>query len=55
MKIIIMNKICDCDDWGINLHILNGCIVFDFIHGIDQKLKIFNYCPYCGKQLKEKI
>jgi hypothetical protein len=42
-----------CEDYEINIKIINGFIVMDHVHGgSGYKGKLFVYCPWCGTKLK---
>lgn len=46
---------CSCSDWGPNAELINSALAIRFIHGFGgDSVKIFSYCPWCGKDLKEK-
>lgn len=46
-------KECKCGDWKENISIINSAILLYDGHGFGGLKKSFNYCPYCGKILKE--
>ncbi len=44
---------CECDDWAVNIEVLNMGVIMNHIHGGNGYTgKIFKYCPWCGKELK---
>lgn len=54
----MMNKtalvVCECPDWAPSVDILNGAFVMSSIHGGGGYTgKLFKFCPWCGKELKE--
>lgn len=45
---------CKCPDWAPNVDILNGSFVMSWVHGGGgYGGKLFVFCPWCGKKLKE--
>jgi hypothetical protein len=44
-------KFCYCDDWRNNIEILQVFLHFGQYYGMLDKLKTFNYCPWCGEKL----
>jgi len=52
-----MIRYCDCLDWKPNIDYINSTIMMYSVHsyGADPyNLTLFQYCPWCGKKLKEK-
>ena len=47
-------KECECKDWKENSGILDSALVLYSTHGFGGIKKSFNYCPYCGEEIKEK-
>lgn len=50
-------KYCGCEDWEPNIEKVNSlmCSAFNISHGLTgYNGKIFKYCPWCGKKLKNK-
>ena len=45
-------KYCTCEYWDSNQEILGAGLILLKIHGQDLKVKIFEYCPWCGILLK---
>ena len=41
-------KYCNCPDWKIGIKQIDSAIQFQYIHGIEYKGPIFNFCPWCG-------
>lgn len=44
---------CSCEEWEVNLNMINSCLAMSQIHGHRYKGLQFKYCPWCGKQLPE--
>ena len=46
---------CNCDDWKENISKLNSSFTLQSIHGLGgYSGKVFIYCPWCSKKLKEE-
>ena len=44
---------CTCKDWLKNIDKLNAPWMLSLVHGcIGYDGRIFKYCPWCGKKLK---
>ena len=45
---------CECGGWEDNQPIIDSALVLYYNHGFGEINKSFSYCPYCGKELKNK-
>ena len=43
---------CNCGAWNKNIPRINGVLLFSQIHGVEYGGETFNFCPYCGEELK---
>ena len=47
-------KMCDCDDWKKYIPLVDGALTMQQIrYNRVYDMKVFVYCPYCGKKLDE--
>jgi hypothetical protein len=46
-------KECNCKDWKKNWGLIEGALVIAALHGQNERVKIFERCPWCGKKLLE--
>lgn len=43
---------CDCEKWKYNIPKMNGVVHLAYVHGADVAGDKFDFCPWCGKSLK---
>lgn len=48
-----MDMTCDCKDWAIGMRQIIDAQVLVEIHGVKYTGKPFNFCPWCGKSLRQ--
>jgi len=48
-------KNCDCDEWKDNSEIIDSALIQYTLRGFGKLKNSFNYCPYCGKELKKEM
>jgi hypothetical protein len=53
MGVIMVQRKCNCKDWKHYAPKLDSLIIFAGIHGYQNSIAHFDYCPWCGKILVE--
>ena len=47
-----MKKLCDCEDWKKYISTIESGLSLAWTHFPEGYImKMFNYCPWCGKEL----
>ena len=47
---------CSCEDWKKYISVIDGALAMQQVrYSTTYDMKVFVYCPYCGKKLKEQI
>ncbi len=49
-----LSRDCDCDGWNQSMDQINSAQMLAHTHGQSYTGKFFNYCPWCGVQIRDK-
>ena len=47
-------KVCDCNKFKVNIPKIDSVTMSAWVHGVYWTAEIFEYCPWCGKELTEE-
>ena len=46
---------CDCEDWQINIPMIDSALQMSRVHGNEMPVKMANYCLYCCKKINHNV